>query len=94
LSNYELNRHDLSQPDFLEVDENYNLSCPASPVYYQYNPVETCIIGAIHMLGLAKRVKAKILQASTSEVFGDPAVHPQSEAYWGNVNSIGLRSCL
>ena len=95
-SNFELIRHDLAQPVFLEVDEIYNLACPASPVHYQYNPVKTvktCIMGAIHMLGLAKRVKAKILQASTSEVYGDPAVHPQSEAYWGNVNPIGLRSC-
>ncbi len=95
-SNFELIRHDLTQPVFLEVDEIYNLACPASPVHYQYNPVKTvktCIMGAIHMLGLAKRVKAKILQASTSEVYGDPAVHPQSEGYWGNVNPVGLRSC-
>ncbi len=95
-SNFELIRHDLTQPIFLEVDEIYNLACPASPIHYQYNPVKTvktCIMGAIHMLGLAKRVKAKILQASTSEVYGDPAVHPQSETYWGNVNPIGQRSC-
>jgi UDP-glucuronate decarboxylase len=94
--NFELIRHDLTQPVFLEVDEIYNLACPASPVHYQYNPVKTvktCILGAIHMLGLAKRVKARILQASTSEVYGDPAVHPQSETYWGNVNPIGPRSC-
>jgi UDP-glucuronate decarboxylase len=95
-SNFELIRHDLTQPIFLEVDEIYNLACPASPIHYQYNPVKTvktCIMGAIHMLGLAKRVKARILQASTSEVYGDPAVHPQSETYWGNVNPIGQRSC-
>ncbi len=95
-SNFELIRHDLSQPIFLEVDEIYNLACPASPVHYQYNPVKTVktsVLGAIHMLGLAKRVKAKILQASTSEVYGDPVVHPQKEDYWGNVNTIGLRSC-
>ncbi len=94
--NFELIRHDLAQPVFLEVDEIYNLACPASPVHYQYNPVKTIktnIMGAIHMLGLAKRVKAKILQASTSEVYGDPAVHPQTERYWGNVNPIGFRSC-
>ena len=94
--NFELIRHDLAQPIFLEVDEIYNLACPASPVHYQYNPVKTIktsIMGAIHMLGLAKRVKAKILQASTSEVYGDPLVHPQTESYWGNVNPIGIRSC-
>ncbi len=94
--NFELIRHDLVQPIFLEVDEIYNLACPASPVHYQYNPVKTvktCIMGAIHMLGLAKRVKAKILQASTSEVYGNPTVHPQKEDYWGNVNTIGPRSC-
>jgi UDP-glucuronate decarboxylase len=94
--NFELIRHDLAQPIFLEVDEIYNLACPASPIHYQYNPVKTVktsILGAIHMLGLAKRVKAKILQASTSEVYGDPVVHPQKEDYWGNVNTIGLRSC-
>ena len=95
-SNFELIRHDLAQPIFLEVDEIYNLACPASPIHYQYNPVKTVktsVLGAIHMLGLAKRVKATILQASTSEVYGDPAVHPQTEDYWGNVNPIGLRSC-
>jgi UDP-glucuronate decarboxylase len=93
---FEMVRHDLVQPIFLEVDEIYNLACPASPIHYQYNPVKTiktCILGAIHMLGLAKRVKAKILQASTSEVYGDPECHPQSESYWGRVNPIGIRSC-
>jgi UDP-glucuronate decarboxylase len=92
----EVIRHDLVNPIFLEVDQIYNLACPASPVHYQYNPVKTtktAVMGAIHMLGLAKRVKAKILQASTSEVYGDPAVHPQTESYWGNVNTIGLRAC-
>lgn len=95
-TNFELIRHDLSQAIFLEVDEIYNMACPASPIHYQYNPVKTVktsVLGAIHMLGLAKRVKAKILQASTSEVYGDPSVHPQKEHYWGNVNPIGLRSC-
>ncbi|MBW1892326.1 MAG: SDR family oxidoreductase [Deltaproteobacteria bacterium] len=95
-SNFELIRHDLVQPLFLEVDEIYNLACPASPVHYQHNPVKTVktsVMGAVHMLGLAKRVNAKILQASTSEVYGDPAVHPQKENYWGNVNTIGPRSC-
>ena len=94
--NFELIRHDLAQPIFLEVDEIYNLACPASPIHYQYNPVKTVktsVMGAIHMLGLAKRVKAKILQASTSEIYGDPNVHPQKEDYWGNVNTIGIRSC-
>ena len=93
---FEMIRHDLVQPIFLEVDEIYNLACPASPIHYQYNPVKTiktCILGAIHMLGLAKRVKAKILQASTSEVYGDPEIHPQAESYWGRVNPIGIRSC-
>ncbi len=93
---FELVRHDLVQPIFLEVDEIYNMACPASPIHYQYNPVKTiktCILGAIHMLGLAKRVKAKILQASTSEVYGDPDIHPQNETYWGRVNPIGIRSC-
>lgn len=93
---FELMRHDITQPIFLEVDEIYNLACPASPVHYQYNPVKTIktsVMGAINMLGLAKRVKAKILQASTSEVYGDPEVHPQPEEYWGNVNPIGIRSC-
>lgn len=93
---FELIRHDLVQPIFLEADEIYNLACPASPIHYQYNPVKTVktsVMGSIHMLGLAKRVKAKILQASTSEIYGDPTVHPQREDYWGNVNTIGLRSC-
>ncbi|WP_053990061.1 UDP-glucuronic acid decarboxylase family protein [Mangrovimonas sp. TPBH4] len=93
---FELVRHDVTQPYMIEVDEIYNLACPASPVHYQYNPIKTIktsVMGAINMLGLAKRVKAKILQASTSEVYGDPAVHPQPESYWGNVNPIGLRSC-
>jgi len=94
--NFELIRHDLVQPIFLEADEIYNLACPASPIHYQYNPVKTVktsVMGAIHMLGLAKRVKAKILQASTSEIYGNPIVHPQREDYWGNVNTIGPRSC-
>ncbi|MBT3258198.1 MAG: SDR family oxidoreductase [Deltaproteobacteria bacterium] len=94
--NFELIRHDLAFPVFLEVDEIYNLACPASPVHYQHNPVKTVktnVLGSIHMLGLAKRVHAKILQASTSEVYGDPVVHPQTESYWGNVNTIGIRSC-
>lgn len=94
--NFELLRHDLVQPILLEVDEIYNLACPASPVHYQYNPVKTVktsVMGAINMLGLAKRVKAKILQASTSEVYGDPREHPQREAYWGHVNPIGRRAC-
>ena len=94
--NFELIRHDLAFPVFLEVDEIYNLACPASPVHYQHNPVKTVktnVLGSIHMLGLAKRVQAKILQASTSEVYGDPTVHPQTESYWGNVNTIGIRSC-
>ena len=92
----ELLRHDVTFPLYVEVDEIFNLACPASPVHYQFDPVQTTktsVIGAINMLGLAKRVKAKVLQASTSEVYGDPTVHPQSEEYWGNVNSIGLRSC-
>jgi len=94
--NFELIRHDIVQPIFLEVDEIYNLACPASPIHYQYNPVKTIktsVMGAINMLGLAKRVKAKILQASTSEIYGNPELHPQKEDYWGNVNNIGLRSC-
>jgi len=94
--NFELIRHDLVNPIFLEVDEIYNLACPASPIHYQYNPVKTVktsVMGAINMLGLAKRVKAKILQASTSEVYGNPTIHPQKEDYWGNVNTIGIRSC-
>ncbi len=93
---FELMRHDVTFPLYVEVDEIYNLACPASPVHYQYDPVQTTktsVHGAINMLGLAKRVKAKILQASTSEVYGDPHVHPQTEDYWGNVNPIGTRSC-
>ncbi len=93
---FELIRHDIINPFMIEVDEIYNLACPASPVHYQYNPIKTIktsVMGAINMLGLAKRVKAKVLQASTSEVYGDPNVHPQTESYWGNVNPIGLRSC-
>ncbi|GAB5555113.1 MAG: SDR family oxidoreductase [Saprospiraceae bacterium] len=93
---FELVRHDITHPFYVEVDEIYNLACPASPVHYQYNPIKTMktsVMGAINMLGLAKRVNAKILQASTSEVYGDPKVHPQPETYWGNVNPIGPRSC-
>ncbi|GAB7086945.1 UDP-glucuronic acid decarboxylase family protein [Marinifilum fragile] len=93
---FELVRHDVTAPYFAEVDEIYNLACPASPVHYQYNPIKTIktsVMGAINMLGLAKRVKARILQASTSEVYGDPEIHPQTEDYWGNVNPIGIRSC-
>jgi len=93
---FELVRHDVINPYMIEVDEIYNMACPASPVHYQFNPIKTIktsVMGAINMLGLAKRVGAKILQASTSEVYGDPAVHPQPETYWGNVNPIGLRSC-
>ena len=93
---FELVRHDVTEPYRVEVDEIYNLACPASPVYYQYDPIQTTktsVFGTFHMLGLAKRTKAKILQASTSEVYGDPAEHPQSEDYWGNVNPIGIRSC-
>jgi len=93
---FDLVRHDITVPYFAEVDEIYNLACPASPVHYQYNPIKTIktsVVGAINTLGLAKRVNAKILQASTSEVYGDPEVHPQPESYWGNVNPIGLRSC-
>jgi len=93
---FELLRHDVTEPILLEVDQIYNLACPASPVHYQYNPVKTVktnVMGAINMLGLAKRVRARILQASTSEVYGDPLIHPQTEDYWGNVNPIGLRSC-
>ena len=93
---FELLRHDVIEPILLEVDQIYNLACPASPIHYQYNPVKTVktsVMGAINMLGLAKRVRARILQASTSEVYGDPSVHPQPEEYWGNVNPIGLRSC-
>ncbi|MCX7634670.1 MAG: GDP-mannose 4,6-dehydratase, partial [Syntrophales bacterium] len=93
---FEFNRHDITIPIYLEVDEIYNLACPASPIHYQFNPIKTIktnIMGAIHTLGLAKRVRAKILQASTSEVYGDPEVHPQREDYWGRVNPIGIRSC-
>ncbi|MDD2489402.1 MAG: SDR family oxidoreductase [Bacteroidales bacterium] len=93
---FELIRHDVCSPFFVEVDEIYNLACPASPIHYQYNPiktVKTSVMGALNMLGLAKRINAKILQASTSEVYGDPEVHPQVESYWGNVNPIGERSC-
>lgn len=93
---FEFIRHDVTFPLFVEVDQIYNLACPASPVHYQHDPVQTTktsVHGAINMLGLAKRVGAKIFQASTSEVYGDPVVHPQPEAYWGNVNPIGIRSC-
>ncbi|GAT63261.1 UDP-glucuronic acid decarboxylase family protein [Paludibacter jiangxiensis] len=93
---FEVVRHDVTHPYFAEVDEIYNLACPASPVHYQYNPiktVKTSVMGAINMLGLAKRVHAKVLQASTSEVYGDPFIHPQVESYWGNVNPVGIRSC-
>ncbi len=93
---FELVRHDIVEPILLEIDRIYNLACPASPVHYQYNPVKTVktsVMGVINMLGMAKRVKARILQASTSEVYGDPQVHPQTEEYWGNVNPIGIRSC-
>lgn len=94
--NFELIRHDITDPIRLEVDQIYHLACPASPVHYQYNPVKTIktnVLGTLHMLGLAKRVKARFLLASTSEVYGDPLMHPQSESYWGNVNPIGIRSC-
>ena len=93
---FEMVRHDVTMPYFVEVDQIYNLACPASPIHYQYNAiktVKTSVMGAINMLGLAKRVKAKILQASTSEVYGDPELHPQPESYWGNVNPIGPRAC-
>ena len=93
---FELLRHDITHPLFVEVDEIFNLACPASPIHYQKDPVQTTktsVIGAINMLGLAKRLKIKILQASTSEVYGDPSVHPQAETYWGHVNPIGPRSC-
>jgi len=95
-SNFELLTHDITQPLMLEVDWIFNLACPASPIHYQYNPVKTTkvnVLGALHMLGLAKRVRARVMQASTSEVYGDPEVHPQKEEYWGNVNPIGRRSC-
>jgi UDP-glucuronate decarboxylase len=93
---FELIRHDIVQPIYLEVDQIYNLACPASPVHYQYNPIKTLktsVMGTLNMLGLAKRVRARLLQASTSEVYGDPLQHPQREEYWGNVNPIGIRSC-
>jgi UDP-glucuronate decarboxylase len=93
---FELIRHDIINPIYLEIDEIYNLACPASPVHYQFNPIKTIktsVMGAINALGLAKRVKAKIMQASTSEVYGDPEIHPQTESYWGRVNPIGIRSC-
>ena len=93
---FELVRHDITKEYFIEVDEIYNLACPASPPHYQYNAIKTIktsVLGMINMLGLAKRCKAKILQASTSEVYGDPLIHPQVESYWGNVNPIGIRSC-
>lgn len=93
---FELLRHDVTQPILVEVDRIYNLACPASPVHYQFNPVKTIktnVMGALNMLGLAKRVRARILQASTSEVYGDPSIHPQVESYWGNVNPVGIRSC-
>ncbi|WBL26401.1 UDP-glucuronic acid decarboxylase family protein [Zunongwangia sp. HGR-M22] len=93
---FEVVRHDVTEPFMAEVDEIYNLACPASPVHYQYNPIKTMktsVMGAINTLGLAKRVRAKILQASTSEIYGDPNIHPQPEEYWGNVNTIGPRSC-
>jgi UDP-glucuronate decarboxylase len=95
-SRFELVRHDVIEPVLLEVDQIYNLACPASPIHYQYNPVKTVktnVMGTINMLGLAKRVRARILQASTSEVYGDPQVHPQPEEYWGSVNCVGIRSC-
>ncbi len=93
---FELIRHDITSPFYIEVDEIYNLACPASPIHYQYNPIKTIktsVMGAINMLGLAKRIRAKVLQASTSEVYGDPKIHPQTEDYWGHVNPIGIRSC-
>jgi len=93
---FELIRHDVTHPLYIEVDEIYNFACPASPIYYQFDPVQTTktsVHGAINMLGLAKRLRAKIFQASTSEVYGDPEIHPQTEGYWGNVNPIGVRSC-
>lgn len=93
---FELVRHDITEPYYAEVDQIYNLACPASPVHYQYNPIKTTktsVMGSINLLGLAKRINAQILQASTSEVYGDPEIHPQTEDYWGNVNPIGIRSC-
>jgi UDP-glucuronate decarboxylase len=95
-SNFELIRHDIINPIYLEVDEIYNLACPASPVHYQLNPIKTIktnVMGVINVLGIAKRTKAKVLQASTSEIYGDPEIHPQNESYWGKVNPIGIRSC-
>ena len=95
-TNFELMRHDVTFPLYVEVDEIFNLACPASPIHYQYDPVQTTktsVHGAINLLGLAKRIKAKIFQASTSEVYGDPQIHPQTESYWGHVNCIGMRSC-
>ncbi len=94
--NFELLRHDVTFPLYVEVDEIYNLACPASPIHYQFDPVQTTktsVIGAINMLGLAKRTRAKIFQASTSEIYGDPSIHPQPESYWGNVNTLGPRAC-
>jgi UDP-glucuronate decarboxylase len=94
--NFELLRHDVTHPLFVEIDEIYNLACPASPIHYQFDPVQTTktsVLGAINMLGLAKRTRAKIFQASTSEIYGDPTVHPQPETYWGNVNTLGPRAC-
>lgn len=94
--NFEIVEHDICEPYYTEVDEIYNLACPASPIHYQYDAIKTIktsVSGAINVLGLAKRTKAKILQASTSEVYGDPITHPQKESYWGNVNTIGIRSC-
>ena len=95
-SHFELIRHDIINPIYLEVDEIYNLACPASPVHYQFNPIKTIktnVMGVINVLGIAKRTKAKVLQASTSEIYGDPEIHPQNESYWGKVNPIGIRSC-
>ena len=95
-SNFEFLRHDITKELYVEVDQIYNLACPASPVHYQYNPiktVKTSVMGAMNMLGLAKRVHGRVLQASTSEVYGNPQVHPQPESYWGSVNPIGIRSC-
>jgi UDP-glucuronate decarboxylase len=95
-SRFELIRHDIINPLYLEVDEIYNLACPASPVHYQFNPIKTIktnVMGAINVLGIAKRTKAKVLQASTSEIYGDPEIHPQNESYWGRVNPVGIRSC-
>ena len=94
--NFEFIRHDVNHPLFVEVDQIYNLACPASPIHYQHDPIQTTktsVIGALNMLGLAKRLNARIFQASTSEVYGDPTVHPQTEEYWGKVNTIGPRSC-